>query len=751
MFTNKAILAVYQLPEECTLELVVRDGTGNLVNSCYVETFQHRGNIKFGDRQAQVISHFNQVIDLLRTSVSDSIDSMIRYVGEQGNDDTRALVVRAMNDFFPAKVGEAVFQAVQAALQGPGMLTTLMTRQLEFLGNTTLYNTRMLEAILHIVDTKRAPAQDVAPVDYINGPAKTPLWEPYVVQCPDLAPTGRVDVPDMHITHNGQPLTTAWYPPPAALRPLLPDGTVGANSESSAAGTNFESPSASSCNPDDGGSTPVDTVELRSATDVPENDHALRLLEEIARSHLPSHQQTHNMIVPQKDGAQGVVVTPDYAKSGCKVDMQPFHSYGGPNESHFAPMGIMLNYDKYDCGFVIPLEDPRHTDCNLWTEMPTMRDDFARQGRFWRYDLNVDHFRECIARHTHVYADGARLMGAFVFELVKGERWTLEICSYRDRQFRSALLARATPRLMHALGYGTNFGRFIIAMDPRMNLSDFPVDVMRPAEGRRPCVCQESRGAGPLMDELDFYFEKNWDELERRAQEGGEPKTLTRPTELIEALTALGKGTAFSLTPQKGSCVPTTMARMLRDRGADEWAVILEKMAASLALAAATEGNPAGAFYRDMSSWTNDERSRAMQLITWKRLAINFGVKVSMRALGVRNGYRVSRAAIPKGVMALNNCELFGGGHVCPECHSVFQSAGERKMCTTLDLMFHQLFLLSTGDVWLGALVIHDPRSHVSKTMKGVNRGANGGVKYEEIRKVRQFMVKFPFGRTCPH
>nr|QYV43097.1 VP5 [Eyach virus] len=751
MFTNKAILAVYQLPEECTLELVVRDASGNIVDSCYAELFQLRGNVKHGDRQAQMINHFNQVLDLLRTSVGESIDSMIRYVGEQGTDDTRALVIRAMNDFFPAKVGEAVFQAVQAAMQGPGMLTALLTKQLEFLGNATLYNTRMLEALVNILDPKKPTTQDVAPIDYINGPVKTPLWDPFIMQHPDLAPTEKVDIPQMSAPIPGRPQVPGWYPPLAKVGTIMPDGSVLYNSGCDDVASSVVSEPPHECNPDDGGSVKDSELELVSASEVPENDDALRLLEELARSQLPPRQQVHSMIVPQRSAAGGVVVTPDYIKEGSKIDMQPYHSYGGPSEDHYVPMGTMLNYIKHDCGFVIPLEDPRHSECALWTEMDLLRDEAPRTGPYYRYDLNLDHFRECLARHSHIYADGTRLIGVYVFEFVDGERWTLEICSYRDRAFRSALLARANPRLMHALGYTTNFGRFVIAMDPRMNLSDFPVDVMRPAEGRPLCVEMESRGAGPLMDELDFYFERKWRNIQGRAFQDKVPKSLTRPDDLLEALTALGKGTAFSLTPQRGSCVPTTMARMLRDRGAHDWAQILEKMAGVLARAAAEDGNPAEAFYREVSTWQPDEKAKVMQLVTWKRLATNFGVKVAMRALGVRNGYRVSRAAIPKGVMALNNCDLFGGGHVCPECHSVFRTAGERKMCTTLDLMFHQLFLLSTGEVWLGALMIHDPKTRQFKKLKDVARGQNGGVSYEEVKKVRQFMVRFPFGRMCPH
>ncbi|QIE06442.1 VP5 [Lishui pangolin virus] len=440
------------------------------------------------------------------------------------------------------------------------------------------------------------------------------------------------------------------------------------------------------------------------------------------------------------------VVTPNYQKTGERMSLQEYHSYGSDDEPHLVPMGLMSEVSEAE-SFVIPMCDQLQRECMLWARADMVENPPSLGENVERLWLQHHHVsgNNCAARHSFQVGDGSLIECVYLVRAFEGdETYTLEVSGYRDGKRNPCLIARALPKLSAALGFHVSSTKFCLAASPDFNTAELPGDVSL-AKDDTLCIPEMSViKMVTAMEEALLFAPIHQQDAEF---ENVECNVVGLSVDgLLAALTAVGDSTQFSMTPQKGSMVPTTLARMLRDLGQPKWAGILERMAKLFATNTAKFGNGIKQTFDAIAAWDDEGRSAARYLLYWKMRAVNFGPRISFRAVGVRNGNRLSFRGIPKAVMALNGCGKFGSGYVCPECNSVYRTVGERRMCTTMDLIVHKVAAVEGGLMVLTTLNVHRDR-HPPPQLKITKMGASQVGWPKKVLSQSSVCTVFPYVR----
>nr|UJQ88352.1 MAG: VP5 [Shelly headland virus]UJQ88355.1 MAG: VP5 [Shelly headland virus] len=440
------------------------------------------------------------------------------------------------------------------------------------------------------------------------------------------------------------------------------------------------------------------------------------------------------------------IVTPNYARTGDTVNLQEYHTYGINSEPHLAPLGRMISC-SIDESFSIDMLDKAGINCQLWDpiEMSSSRKRFGKGIR--KLLLKGDHLKEeyCPARHSVFVGDGSRIETIYLVDGVEeGMTLSFEVYSFRDSRRNLALIARAPLLLAHALGYYSFSTKFCCIADESFLFDELPADVYYSPDIVLTC---RTMSVFTMLEELeDTLF------LEAISP----PETFNPPElpligysldDLLTGLTAMSNATQFSMTTQPGSYMPTTLHRMLRHMNLPNWATLLERLARLFAQAAALNGNPAPSVLAQIREWPEAERNAATLLLLWKSRAVNHGPRISMRAIGVRNGRKLSAKGHPKAVMALGNCDKFGAAFVCPECFCAYATVGERRMCMTMDLICHKCIAVEGNTCAFATLSVAKERSHARSAPLVVHARGRPEIPKDYLRNPR-CMPKFPFIRT---
>nr|BBA54752.1 VP5 [Tarumizu tick virus] len=753
--SNQGLIHFFVLPEDCTIEINVRDKDGNVFDALSMMAFSTCGEVIVNGKKANHSHDIYDAASVARFGVLSLVERVAYHMCSGGDVAPLSALLKHVNAHWPKAQSHDLSSVLDELRQSQqGVLSALLTLETKIDWNSSAVAD--LSRMVGVMATGLVNQGALGPVRYEDGepvpksslgagynygghddemstvvygpsgtrilriengevvisreqkrinaivPAATPSGVKYMPLLDRAGqPTGAGVMPHA-VVHTGverptplnvpaRTLPALISPTVAALNPSSPEEGIKKQVNDLDTSRNAPPPpvaNLSAAEPVHSPPPPVVSTSEKNAADA-------AVVERMA----PHQQDRHRKTVKVTEAGVSAVVPPNYVEEKRKIDMQPYHSYGGAEPDHMMPLLYMKNRPVKHA-FTIKMEGPAPSGCTLFRDDVTRGKPEIHPNITW-WALDIGHVMDdgCAARHVRSNGDGTFIEAVVEFHSPKHQAsYCLIVDSFRGPNGGMALFGYALQPLQLALGLNKHVGRFVLNYNDKFCFDDVPPDVHLPSN----LGSTKARNVEHLLEDLRGWLSFNAASVLGKINPSVPPHSCKAEDDLVRAMEKYDGPTKYGSEVMPQYHHPTTIPRMMENAGKGSWGHVLNELNKACGLRTAKFGigyDAARCCLREAGDKGEDVKVNMMlSLFHWRRRAINHVPRIAGMAMGVANGFKLDPLRPQsKRLSMLNDSAVCDQGYMCYDCGAVYATLSERRICSAVDFVLHHATALEGG------------------------------------------------------